>query len=231
MKQNLTGWLENCLRLPPKLIGWLKYKQCQIWNKWSDSCLVKTVVNWLDRINPNKEEYVVGTSIILLIPNLLSWARLLIVPLFILGAILRIGGWFYISIYLILMSLDAIDGPIARQADLASNLGKALDPIVDKVSHTAMLLVATFIFRAVPIWFLAIVIVKELILVCWSWRQKSKLKNPRGSCWYGKLGTLIETIVLIAALCWSLPSWIFVAVTATQVFSLLMYLRPQKSLE
>ena len=75
---------------------------------------------------------------ILTVPNLLSFLRLCMVPLFL---------WIYLGLdeplwaagLLVLSGItDTVDGWIARKFHQVSNLGKALDPFADKVTQIAV---------------------------------------------------------------------------------------------
>jgi CDP-diacylglycerol---glycerol-3-phosphate 3-phosphatidyltransferase len=91
-----------------------------------------------------KDEYT--TMMIRFVPNILTAARL-VLALVILGMILyvptyqknetpvvysRYLDWLF-ALFLIACLTDAIDGKIARKYNVASKLGRMLDPLVDKV--------------------------------------------------------------------------------------------------
>ena len=80
----------------------------------------------------NKENSYKGK--IITIPNLLSLFRILLIPIIV---------WLYcvekkyeltILVLLISGASDIIDGFIARRFNMISDIGKALDPIVDKLT-------------------------------------------------------------------------------------------------
>jgi cardiolipin synthase len=63
---------------------------------------------------------------------------------------------------------DLLDGNIARWRGEQTVLGACLDPIADKILILSCLFALTFVqspLFAIPVWFLAIVLLKELILV------------------------------------------------------------------
>ena len=95
------------------------------------------------------------------IPNLLSLFRLLLIPVVV---------WLYTvkhdplwtCVILVLSGItDVVDGIIARKCHMVSDLGKALDPVADKLTQIAMLfcLVTRFVWMLLP---LCVMIVKEL---------------------------------------------------------------------
>ena len=68
---------------------------------------------------------------ILTVPNLLSFARLLGVPLFLWLLLRRLDGWALIVLVLSAIT-DYLDGKIARAFGLESRLGQLLDPVADR---------------------------------------------------------------------------------------------------
>ena len=81
------------------------------------------------------------------LPNKITLARILMIPVFVLIFFLDVIPFNFLiaAIIFIVASLtDALDGYIARSRNLVTNLGKFLDPIADKVLvSTAMVLLLT----------------------------------------------------------------------------------------
>ena len=102
-------------------------------------------------------------SKILTIPNLLSFFRLCLIPVFMwLYCVER--NYLWTGIILIISGLtDTVDGIIARKFNMISDLGKVLDPIADKVTQAAMLfcLLTRFPLMIAP---LALMVVKEFFM-------------------------------------------------------------------
>jgi len=100
---------------------------------------------------------------ILNIPNLLTFARIALLPVIVwrfrMGD--RTGALF---IYLSAMLTDIADGVIARRTNQITSLGKLLDPIADKLSLVTVL----YLFSSegqIPGWMLHAVIVKEAAFI------------------------------------------------------------------
>jgi phosphatidylglycerophosphate synthase len=156
---------------------------------------------------------------ILMIPNLLSLFRLIAVLVaFIIGFVIGVNKWFYLIIYLMLMSLDLIDGPIARQTGTVSVLGMFLDPIADKICHLSIILIAVF-FGFIPVWFLTVSIVKELFsgVIC-------GYRSIGSARWFAKTASLLELMVLLLAFLIPIQIWIFVLLIIIQISVLVAYL-------
>ncbi len=100
------------------------------------------------------------------IPNLVSFARLLGVPIFLwlfLGA--HLDGWAVVVLVLGGFS-DWVDGFLARRLEQVSRLGELMDPLADRLYIFATL-VALTVRDVVPLWFALALIARELVLaVC-----------------------------------------------------------------
>jgi cardiolipin synthase len=100
---------------------------------------------------------------ILTIPNLVSFARLLGVPVFLwlfLG--LHEDGWGVVVLVLGGFS-DWVDGFLARRLKQVSRLGELIDPLADRLYIFATL-VALTIRDVVPLWFAIALILREVML-------------------------------------------------------------------
>ena len=73
------------------------------------------------------------------IPNMLSYFRLLLIPLFI---VLYVHEDFTEALITLAVSglSDILDGRIARKYNMVTDLGKVLDPVADKLTQCAMML-------------------------------------------------------------------------------------------
>lgn len=107
------------------------------------------------------------------LPNMLTYARILAVPLIVLcfyleGRIRPTDWWRWaaVTIFIIASITDYFDGYIARIWEQTSNIGKMLDPIADKLLVSASLLLLAF-DRTIDKWSLwaAIIILCREILV------------------------------------------------------------------
>ncbi len=112
-----------------------------------------------------------STSKIITIPNLLTFLRLALIPLF---AILLYYGYSLMSLLIFLLAglSDMLDGMIARKYEMESSLGSILDPIADKllmtVSFIILMLPNTLPDQRhlpVPFWVTASVIGRDVLIV------------------------------------------------------------------
>ena len=98
-----------------------------------------------------------------LLPNLITVARLLLVPPVVL-LILSGDRQTALVLFLVAGISDGIDGFLARHFHWRSHLGAMLDPLADK-----LLLLGTFVALAMvgllPLWLLAAAVLRDLVIV------------------------------------------------------------------
>lgn len=106
-------------------------------------------------------------SEIFLLPNLLSLARILLTPVFVLMMVQH-KPWRAFIVFLAAGATDALDGFTARALKLKSTLGLWLDPIGDKLLLTAAFVVLTLPAVAVPntlpLWLTALCIGRDVAI-------------------------------------------------------------------
>lgn len=135
------------------------------------------------------------------IPNLLSVVRLCLVPLFMwLYCVKKDSLW--TAIVLVLSGLtDLADGYIARRFDMISDVGKALDPIADKITQGAMLLALITQFPLMKVPF-ALLLVKEAVVGISSLVAIHKTDKVQGAVWHGKVTTTLLYATMVLHLLW-----------------------------
>lgn len=123
---------------------------------------------------------------------------------------------------------DVVDGFIARSFGLVSNLGKALDPVADKLTQLATLfcLVTRFHLMAIPI---VLMFVKETIVGVSGILVIKRTGIVCGADWHGKVTTVLLYAMIMLHIVWynigTVASNITIALsTAMMVLSLCLYL-------
>ena len=112
-------------------------------------------------MRPNEPPIV--SSRVLTVPNLLSFLRLLLVPVFF--VLIISGNTFLALLVLVFSSLsDYLDGVIARRFGQVTRLGQLLDPAADRLFIFAALAGLT-LSQIVPWWFVAIVVGRDVMLL------------------------------------------------------------------
>jgi len=113
-----------------------------------------------DRGDPARDEV---SSRILTVPNLLSFVRLALVPVFL--VFLLNGQDIAALLVLVFSSLtDFLDGWLARRLHQVTRLGQLLDPAADRLYIIATLL-GLAIREVVPWWFVAVIVSRDVMLV------------------------------------------------------------------
>ena len=82
------------------------------------------------------------------VPNILTFSRILIIPVFVALFYVHFTGHYFVcwGLFALACITDLFDGAIARKHNLVTNLGKFLDPIADKV----LVLTGLILFLTVP---------------------------------------------------------------------------------
>ena len=97
------------------------------------------------------------------IPNLITLVRLACLPLFVwllLGRDDRLAAGALLGL---LGATDWVDGWVARRFDQVSDVGKILDPVVDRLLFFVSI-VAIIIAGAAPLWFCIAVLAREIVI-------------------------------------------------------------------
>ena len=186
----------------------------------------------------------------LTLPNLMTMARLALIPVFILAFYLPVdwSGWLAMVIFVIAGITDIIDGWLARRWQQTSRFGAFLDPVADKliVAAALVLLVQTHAtaWMAIP----AVVIISREIAVSAlrEWMAEIGARASVAVSWVGKVKTVLQIVAIavllvqtpgkpraedIALMPWQM-SWpllgsyvLLYAATVLTLWSMLSYLR------
>lgn len=111
-----------------------------------------------------KSEEEVVLDRIITAPNIITFIRLLLLPVFLFLLLCTNYQVPALVIYAIAASTDCIDGQVARRTKQVSKLGKLLDPIADRL-FIAVGVIAIYILGRLPIWIPIYLIVRDVILL------------------------------------------------------------------
>ncbi|MEM1311639.1 MAG: CDP-diacylglycerol--glycerol-3-phosphate 3-phosphatidyltransferase [Cyanobacteria bacterium P01_H01_bin.153] len=140
------------------------------------------------------------------LPTWITLSRLLGAPLLLL--LLREAtpqrAWWAVGIFLLAASTDWVDGYLARRLNQVTELGKFLDPLVDKLLVLAPLL-ALIELGKVPAWGVFLVLVRELTITGWRVSPTFQRQSVPGANLWGKSKTVVQ-IAAVACLLAPLPS-------------------------
>ena len=149
-----------------------------------------------------------GEDRIWTIPNILSIFRMVLIPVFV---------WTYCwlkndlatALVLLLSGIsDTADGIIARRFNMVTTLGKAIDPVADKLTQIAMLLCLLTRFPSLIILFV-LLLIKEITGGVMSLLILKRRKLVLPADWHGKLTTFLLYATMLLHLVWgSMPELI-----------------------
>ena len=132
------------------------------------------------------------------IPNILSGIRIILVPVFV---------WQYaegnvpqaMAVLLLAGLTDIMDGAIARRFNMATELGKALDPVADKLIQAAMMLCAVSTYPLMWLLF-GLHLLRECTLAAVGLYVIRTTGTVYSANWYGKVCTAVIYAVMIGVL-------------------------------
>ena len=163
------------------------------------------------------------------VPNMLSYFRLLLIPVFIFLYIGRNNYTWAAVIILISGLTDIADGFIARHFNMVSDLGKALDPLADKLTQFAIFICLAERYRLI-ILFICVFAVKELMVAYLGIKVLKCTGTVNSAKWYGKITTLVTEataliLVFVTDISLVIADALILISLAFALFSLVMYVR------
>jgi cardiolipin synthase len=169
-------------------------------------------------------------SNIVTVPNLLTFLRMALIPVF--ASLLYYGytGWGLV-VFMAAGISDGIDGFVARRFNQESELGTILDPIADKLLMTTAFLILTMpnIFpspgKSVPFWVTAAVIGRDVLIVTVA-AAINIMTGFHGfkPSYLGKLSTLVQVIAVGLILIAAVTGYSFYLPTTYFIVALLAFL-------
>lgn len=138
------------------------------------------------------------TDRIFTLPNMLSFFRLLLIPVIV--ALYENGAaWWAFGVLALSGLTDVVDGWIARTFHLVSDFGKAIDPIADKLTQIAVLLCL------LPVkywWVVGVLVLKEITIGILSLMALHQTHSVYSAGWYGKLCTVVIYLSMAILILW-----------------------------
>ena len=132
------------------------------------------------------------------IPNILSFLRILIAPLFVVCMFKNLLIYKILSFIMFFIGSvsDFLDGYIARRFDFKSNFGKYLDPFADKILILSALLTLNLFYPTIiKLWMILVIISRDIIVTLFRFLLMNKniiMKTSK----YAKAKTLVLIILV-----------------------------------
>ncbi len=131
------------------------------------------------------------------IPNWLCFLRIALIPVF---SVLFVKGQYVAAFIIMIIAAltDLFDGKIARKYNMVSNLGKILDPIADKLSQMAIVIILIVKFWDGYLrYILFLFIAKEVIMLIAGAFLLAKGIHPGAAEIWGKVATTVFYVFMI----------------------------------
>ncbi|MEP6972915.1 MAG: CDP-alcohol phosphatidyltransferase family protein [Actinomycetota bacterium] len=105
-----------------------------------------------------------ASSAVLTIPNLLSFLRILLIPVFVSLIVHHPTTTAGLIVFAAVVATDWVDGWVARRTGQVSELGKVLDPTADRLAIAAGL-IALVVRGAFPLWAALLILVRDAAIL------------------------------------------------------------------
>lgn len=170
------------------------------------------------------------TSNVATLPNLLTFMRMALIPVFASLLFYGYSGW-ALFVFLIAGISDGVDGFIARRFKQESELGTIIDPIADKLLMTVAFIVLTMPnvlqptrHLPIPFWVTAAVIGRDVLIVTVA-GAINIMTGFHGfkPSWLGKLSTFVQVVAVALILFAAVFSYSFYLPTTYFIVVLLAF--------
>lgn len=121
--------------------------------------------------------------------NLITFGRVMLVPLFFILLFGRDDRVAAVIVFAIASGTDWIDGQLARRTNTVTELGKRLDPLVDRLLLASGVL-ALFALGELPLWMLLVIIMRDVYLSFGTIYIQLVLKKHLDVIFTGKAATM-----------------------------------------
>ena len=135
------------------------------------------------------------------IPNILSFFRLCLVPIIVWLYCFQKEYMWTAVVLLISGASDIADGFIARHFGMSSELGKALDPVADKMTQGITFFCLFTRWHAMIILPL-LMVGKEVVMGITGFLARESTGKFHGAEWHGKLNTVLFYITIFTHVVW-----------------------------
>lgn len=139
-------------------------------------------------------------------PNVLSFLRILMVPVLVVVLLTQGEGKELIglAIFLLAAATDFLDGYLARRREQVTPLGQLIDPAADKILMSAALIALVELGLA-PAWMVVVIVAREFAVS--TLRAVAATEGQvLAAAWSGKLKTAVQIAAVAALLLGGVPA-------------------------
>jgi cardiolipin synthase len=141
-----------------------------------------------------------GTDRILTLPNLISFARIALIPVFVWLIVQRSTTFTGLVLFVAVVATDWVDGAIARATGQVSEVGKVLDPVADRLAIGAGL-IALVVRDAFPLWAAILILARDALILIAGIMLLSARKVRIEVRYIGKMATFL-LMAAIGCIAW-----------------------------
>ena len=151
-------------------------------------------------------------------PNVLTIARILGIPIFLVLLASSLPRWIPTLVFCILAATDLVDGRLARRKGKVTRSGAVLDPLADKLLVSAALVF--LIGKGVDAWMAYVIVAREFMVTALRLIAPSIIHAKK----LGKWKTFVQNCAIVAVLLSAAYAWWFMlAATVLTIVSGLEY--------
>jgi len=157
------------------------------------------------------------------LPNLLTVARILLVPVLVVALLEKTAGGELLAaiVFAVASITDAIDGYLARSRNWVTTFGKLMDPIADKLLIVAAVVALVSLAR-LQAWVAMVIIAREFAVTVLRVAVGTGQGVVIGASSVGKLKTVLQVAMVMALIAVDgRPIWVSLLVYATVLVTVL----------
>lgn len=124
------------------------------------------------------------------VANIVTVLRLILVPIFFTVMVSGNNDVLAFALFAIAASTDWLDGQIARRTGTVTAIGKAIDPLVDRLLIGAGVL-GLYLEHRLPLWVVAVLLLRDVYLGYGAWRLEQQHHHRLPVTFAGKLTTAL----------------------------------------
>jgi cardiolipin synthase len=106
------------------------------------------------------------------VANIITVLRLILVPIFFAVLVTGTNDALAFALFVLAASTDWLDGQIARRTGTVTQIGKAIDPLVDRLLIAAGVL-GVYIEERLPLWVVLVLLARDVYLLYGAWRLEA----------------------------------------------------------